>query len=149
VPIAARARPTVARAWSGRHGRAAPRRFHSVGQWKCDDTRMVDAGNRAENRAIVEAELGAHGSELRWREFEIGDLLIIDPGSPPAFRVAFGGLMLEDDLGGARFAETLRGRIFQDRLLASRRVVLIVTTRRGARNELRTEIVPELPSWAR
>ena len=111
---------------------------------------VIDVGNRAANRAIIEAELGAEGSELRWRTFPMGDLLVIDPGSPPAFRVAFGGQMLEDELGGSLFAEALRSRIFRDRFLASRRVVLIVTARYHAgRSELRTEIVPELPSWAR
>ena len=112
---------------------------------------VVDATNRHANRAIIEAELGSEGTELRWRSFAMRDLLVIDPGSPPAFRVAFGGQMLGDDLGGPLFAEALRIRTFRDRFLASRRVVLIVTAsyHEEGRHELRAEIVAELPGWAR
>ena len=111
---------------------------------------MSDSRNRLANQAIVEAELGGQGSELRWRRFRTGDLLVIDPGSPPRFRVAFGSCMLDDYLGGARFCEALRSREFRDRFAASQWLVLVVERDYTVgRLRLVAEVRPDLPEWAR
>ena len=110
---------------------------------------MSEVSNRAANHAIIERELDQYGSEFRWKTCTNGDVLTIDPGSPPAYHIAFADCMLEDDLGGERLAEALRSSEFMNHFYASHRLALVVSVYPDERLRLEANVVPELPEWAR